>query len=93
MSRFQLYLIADEAEEREHIYEIMHQEIINDSRKKPDNESDVYLSLKLVIIDDYNYLFMMNVNVAKALSIILFNAHQLLFIWKKTDDHINEHSQ
>lgn len=78
LNRFQLYLIVNEAEEREHINEIMHQKITNGSRKKLSNKSDVHLSLRFVITDDYDHLFMINVNIVRAFSVALFNAHQLL---------------
>ena len=35
----------------------------------------------------------MNVNVAKAFPVALFNAHQLFFTWKKAGGHVYKYSQ
>ena len=46
-----------------------------------------------MIVSDHNHLSMVNVDVAEAFSVALFNTHQLFFAWKKAGSHVYEYSQ
>ena len=93
LSRFQLHLIAEKVEERENVNQIMHQEIINDSKEKSSNQFGFHLLLSFMIISNHNHLFMINVNVAETFPVAPFNAHQLFFAWKKVSNYVYEYSQ